>query len=162
MADTQATGKRYALTTHWRLRAPIRRVWDALYDVESWPQWWKYVRSVAELKPGDERGVGALRRYEWSSRLPYRLAFDMRSTVVEAPRLLVGEAQGELSGVGRCTLSEAAEVTLVRYDWEVQTSRAWMNALAPLMAPVFRWNHGQVMAEGGAGLARWLGVELLS
>jgi hypothetical protein len=28
--------------------------------------------------------------------------------------------------------------------------------LAPLLAPVFRWNHGKVMADGGRGLAREL------
>jgi hypothetical protein len=34
--------------------------------------------------------------------------------------------------------------------------------MAPILAPAFRWNHGQVMAEGGRGLARRLGVSLLS
>ena len=37
----------------------------------------------------------------------------------------------------------------------------WMNLLAPLLAPAFRWNHGQVMAQGGHGLAQYLGVPLL-
>jgi hypothetical protein len=36
-----------------------------------------------------------------------------------------------------------------------------MNLLAPLLAPAFRWNHGEVMAEGGRGIARHLGVKLL-
>jgi len=49
----------------------------------------------------------------------------------------------------------------VRYDWQVLTSRAWMNALAPILAPMFRWNHGEVMAEGARGLARYLGVQQL-
>jgi hypothetical protein len=155
------TGKRYALTTQWHLRAPLGQVWDAIYAVETWPQWWSYVLQVVELQKGDGAGVGAVRRYTWSSRLPYQLTFDMRSTVVEPPHLLVGEAIGELTGVGRWTLSGDSMSTRVRYDWEVQTSRAWMNALAPIMAPVFRWNHGQVMAAGGRGLARHLGVALL-
>jgi hypothetical protein len=155
------TQQRYALTTQWHLRAPIGQVWDAIYAVGVWPQWWKYVRSVTELQTGDATGVGAVRRYTWSSRLPYRLTFDMCSTVVQPPHLLVGEAVGELTGTGRWTLCEVASSTSVRYDWEVQTSRAWMNALAPVLAPVFRWNHGQVMAAGGRGLAKHLGVELL-
>jgi hypothetical protein len=37
-----------------------------------------------------------------------------------------------------------------------------MNAGAPLLAPLFVWNHDQVMAEGGRGLARHLGVPLLA
>jgi len=49
---------------------------------------------------------------------------------------------------------------VVRYDWCVRTNRAWMNALAPLLRPVFQWNHDAVMREGGAALARrLLGVE---
>jgi hypothetical protein len=31
-----------------------------------------------------------------------------------------------------------------------------MRALAPLLAPVFRWNHAGVMRAGEAGLARHL------
>ena len=85
----------------------------------------------------------------------------MRSTVVQRPHLLEGEAFGELVGIGRWNLSSEALTTRVRYDWEVVTSRAWMNALAPIMAPIFRWNDGQVMAEGARGLARHLGVRLL-
>lgn len=153
---------RYALVTEWQLEAPIERVWEALYDVASWPAWWPYVLAVKELEAGDATGVGAVRRYTWSSRLPYQLSFNMRSTVVERPHLLEGEAVGELNGTGRWTLTEAAAITRVRYDWNVATSRAWMNALAPLMAPMFRWNHGQVMAAGGRGLAAHLGVRLLN
>src|SRR6202043_2571223 len=102
-------------------------------------------------------GVGAVRRYTWSSRLPYQLSFNMRSTLVQRQHLLEGEAVGELIGIGRWTLSAEALSTRVRYDWQVVTSRAWMNTLSPIMAPIFRWNHGQVMAEGARGLARYLG-----
>lgn len=153
--------KRYQLTTDWQLPAPIEAIWDALYDVATWPQWWPYVQSAVELTPGDAAGVGAVRRYTWTSRLPYSLSFEMRSTIVERPFVLEGEAQGELNGTGRWTLRQEGACVGVRYDWSVSTSRAWMNALAPLMAPVFRWNHGQVMAAGARGLARHLGVELL-
>jgi len=37
-----------------------------------------------------------------------------------------------------------------------------MNALAPLLAPVCGWNHDQVMAAGGRGLAAYLGVTLVA
>ena len=153
--------RRYALTTHWQLGAPVERVWEALVAVEDWPRWWRYVRAVVELEPGDAAGVGSLRRYTWSSRLPYRLSFEMRTTAMQRSRLIEGEAQGDLNGRGRWTLSPAAGGSLVRYDWTVATDKAWMNALAPLLAPVFAWNHDQVMHEGGRGLARHLGVELL-
>ena len=150
------------MTTHWHLDAPIGRVWDALFAVDDWPQWWPYVRAVRLIRAGDATGVGAVRRYTWGSRLPYTLSFDMRSTVVEAPHRLEGEAIGELSGTGRWNLESNAASTRVRYEWTVTTTRPWMNFLAPLLAPAFRWNHGQVMAAGGRGLARHLGTRLLA
>jgi hypothetical protein len=153
--------KRFSLSTLWRLETSADAVWDALYDVQSWPKWWPYVRSVTELAPGDARGVGALRRYTWTSRLPYSLTFEMRATVVERPFRLEGVAVGELDGTGRWTVQHAGSATSVRYDWDVATTRPWMNTLAPLLAPAFRWNHGAVMAAGGRGLATHLGVRLL-
>jgi hypothetical protein len=152
---------RYALVSHWHLDAPIDRVWAALFAVDEWPRWWKYVLEVQEIHSGDAQGVGSVRRYTWGSRLPYRLSFQMRVTVVQRPYRLEGEAFGELIGSGRWSLQAQDATTRVRYDWEVETSQRWMNALAPLLSAAFKWNHGQVMAEGARGLARHLAVPLL-
>lgn len=151
----------YSLTTLWHLDAPIGRVWDALRAVDVWPRWWKYVRAVAEVDPGDENGVGATHRFTWSSALPYQLSFTMCITELVKPTLMAGVAHGDLDGVGRWTLRENSGTTRVQYDWTVRTTQAWMNGLAPLLAPVFRWNHGKVMAAGGVGLAQHLGARLL-
>jgi uncharacterized protein YndB with AHSA1/START domain len=151
----------YVLVTHWHLDAPIERVWDAIVRVEDWPRWWKFVKRVVEIEPGGENGVGSLRRYTWTSRLPYELSFEMRTTSARKPVFLEGVAKGELDGRGRWDLAAESATTHVRYEWSVNTGKAWMNWLAPILAPAFRWNHGQVMAEGGRGLARHLGVKLL-
>lgn len=152
----------YSLVTHWHLDAPVERVWRAIVAVEGWPGWWKYVRSVVELEKGGEDGLGSLRRYTWTSRLPYRLSFEMRVSAVKRPSFLEGVATGELAGTGRWYLAPEGETTRVRYEWTVSTTKPWMKLLAPIMAPAFRWNHDQVMAEGARGLARHLGVRLLS
>ena len=153
--------KQFALTTHWHLDASIDRVWDALATPEDWPRWWRYVRRVETLEPGDADGLGSLRRYTWTSRLPYSLAFAMRTTVVRPPHALEGEASGDLDGKGSWSLQAIGETTRVRYDWTVAVARRWMERFAPLLAPVFAWNHDQVMRAGGEGLARHLGVALL-
>jgi hypothetical protein len=73
-----------------------------------------------------------------------------------------GEAVGELTGTGRWRLAEREGITEVRYDWNVSTTKAWMNLLAPVARPLFKWNHDVVMNWGAEGLARRLGVERLS
>src|SRR5215208_3485306 len=150
----------YRFLTTWCLDAPIEKVWDALYASERWPEWWQGVEDVTVLEAGDENRVGELSRYTWKSALPYRLAFEMRTTRVERPHLVEGQARGELTGEGRWRLFEG-QGTAVTYEWVVVTTERWMNALAPLARPVFAWNHDYVMRRGGEGLARRLGTRLL-
>lgn len=80
----------------------------------------------------------------------------MRLVRVEPHALIEGEAVGELQGTGRWTFSEAGGLTAVRYDWNVSTTKPWMNLLAPLARPVFKWNHDVVMRWGAEGLAAQL------
>ncbi|MDQ3866604.1 MAG: hypothetical protein M3304_07215 [Actinomycetota bacterium] len=78
----------------------------------------------SELDAGDENGLGSVYRHRWRSRLPYTVAFDMRTTRIEALFVLEGEAHGELEGVGRWRLYEG-ETSAVTYEWRVRTTRAW-------------------------------------
>jgi len=153
---------RYEFLTTWVLEAPRDRVWEAIWESARWPEWWRGVERVVELEPGGEDGVGQRSRYTWRSRLPYDLDFEMRTTQVERPHLLEGEATGELSGVGRWRLFEEDSATAVVYEWQVGTTKRWMNALAPLARPAFAWNHDWVMRNGGLGLAGLLGCRLLA
>lgn len=154
--------KDYAFVTSWRFDAPPEAVWDVLVDSHAWPRFWPYVASVEERAPGDASGIGSVRRYTWTSRLPYRLAFDLRVTKIEKPRLLEGEATGELEGLGRWTLTPDGTGTAVRYDWIVRTTKPWMNLLAPLARPAFSWNHDGVMAAGEKGFREELARRALS
>jgi uncharacterized protein YndB with AHSA1/START domain len=142
--------------------APRDEVFQAIWDSERWPSWWRGVESVVKVEEGDEEGVGSLGRYVWKSRLPYRLEFEMRTTKVERPRLMEGEAEGELTGTGRWRVFEESGVTAVVYEWDVRTTSAWMNLLAPVARPFFAWNHDVVMRWGGEGLSRLVGARLLA
>jgi hypothetical protein len=143
---------RYEFLTAWLVPAPIERVWDELFDVASWPQWWKGVTEARELEPGGPGGVGKVFTISWRSFLPYELTFTTTVTRVEQPHLMEGEAVGELTGTGRWRLFHQDGTTAVTYEWNVHTTRAWMNLLAPLARPVFEWNHDYVMRRGGEGL----------
>jgi len=152
----------YAFLTAWRVAAPREAVFEVLHASERWPEWWDGVESVEKLEDGDAEGRGSLGRYAWRSAMRYRLEFEMRITNVERPLRMDGAAVGELTGTGIWRLYEDDRGTAVLFEWRVRTTRWWMNALAPVARPVFRWNHSRLMQAGGRGLARRLGVELLS
>ena len=96
----------------------------------------------------------------WKSLLPYRVEFEVTTTRVERPHLLEGQAVGELEGIGRWRLYEQDGVTAVLYEWNVATTKPWMNRLAPLLRPVFEWNHDWVMAARRRGDRRAAGLPL--
>jgi uncharacterized protein YndB with AHSA1/START domain len=149
----------YSFVTIWRHRAPIDQVYDAIADSLAWPEWWPAVRNVEQVSSGDAAtGVGDVRRYTFKGSLPYTLSFEMAVTAMERPRRLAGHATGELEGEGVWTLSEDAHgVTVARYDWNIRTTRWWMNLLAPLAGGVFKANHDIVMRSGAKGLCDRLG-----
>jgi hypothetical protein len=136
--------------------------WEVLQDPLRWPEWWRGVQRVSELDGGDGRRVGSRYRIAWRSRVPYELEFDFVVRRVDEPCCMEGEAIGQLSGTGEWRLFEQGGVTAVVYDWDVRTSKRWMNVLGPLARPVFEYNHDVVMRWGGEGLARRLGVPLLA
>jgi hypothetical protein len=152
----------YRFLTTWLLEADLEPIWEAIYESERWPEWWRGVLEAEKLKEGDADGVGQEGRYVWKSRLPYELEFFVRTTRVERPHLLEGEASGELAGTGRWRLFEHEGVTAVLYEWNVGATRAWMNLISPVARPIFAVNHDWVMRNGGKGLARLLGARLLA
>ncbi|WP_409241828.1 hypothetical protein [Caballeronia sp. INML3B] len=100
-------------------------MWDAIHDPSAWPHWWACVERVIEVETGARDGVGALHRYTWKGRLPYRVRFDMRVTRVEPLMSLEGEASGDVEGSGCWHFSSQNDVTIVRYEWRVRGSWAW-------------------------------------
>jgi len=147
----------YSFVTNWKIRAPLKHVWEAIFDSDRWPVWWKGVEQVVRLEPATgPHEVGSLRRYTWKSRLPYRLTFTMRMIRVEPLLSIEAQAVGELEGTGRWSFSEDRPVTTVRYDWNVRTTQPWMSLLASVGRPLFVWNHNEVMRQGGEGLAEYV------
>lgn len=156
MRPDGSAAPRYTYVTEWWLDAPPAAVWAALTDVERWPGWWPFVRRVQTLRRGDARGVGAVRRITWGSRLPYGFTLDVECTEADPERSLRGVARGDLQGVGWWQLRPEGTGTAVRYTWQLDVNARWMRWVAPLASPVFRWNHEGVMRAGLAGLRQEL------
>lgn len=152
----------YHVVSEWKLEAPAAAVYEALRRYEHYLQWWPWVRSIRVLEEGRDDGVDTRLEYVVASPLRYTLAFEVRVTKTEPDRLLAADARGQLEGTGTWLLTFDEAVTTARYYWRVHTTRPWMNALAPLARPAFRWAHARVMDEGAAGLARHLDARLVS
>jgi len=151
----------YEFVSVWRLDAPIDSVWNEIKSSERWSEWWKGVISVVELKEGDEDGLGSIRRSTWKSALPYKLEFDSEITRIEPLKLIEARAFGELNGLGLWQFFDEGEgKTRVQYDWRVKTTKPWMNLIAPLARPFFRWNHDVIMRWGEEGLKQRLAASV--
>lgn len=146
----------FDLVSHWRLQAPVERVWAALCDPAGWPQWWPSVRQVSTLREGGPGGVGSLRRIHWSTRLPYRIVIEVEAVESVRHQRLRSRSHGTFDGEGLWLLRADGSCTDVTCVWRVRLGTRWMRWSAPLLAPWFRWNHDRVMRAGEAGLRRLL------
>ena len=60
----------YRFLTTWVLDADPAAVWEAIYETERWPVWWRGVARVTKLSDGDGEGRGAVNRHRWRTRVP--------------------------------------------------------------------------------------------
>lgn len=151
----------YHFVTTWQIEAPLQAVCETICSSRDWPLWWRNVVRVEEIARGDARGIGSVQRYTWQGHLPYRLTFDIRVVHFEPLALIEGIASGDVEGQGRWSFSSEGGVTMVRYEWQVRTTRVWMNLLAPFANPFIKWNHNAVMRQGGVALAQKLNARLI-
>lgn len=158
---TDAMTQQYSFVTHWKMKASLQDVWNAIYNSLEWPQWWKGCISVIEIKENDETGINGIRKYTWKSAMPYRLTFLMQLTQKQSLKRLFGNATGELQGNGEWIFSEQEGIVHIQYNWNIITNKKWMNTFSFLLKPLFKINHNILMNWGGKGLAKKLGTELL-
>jgi hypothetical protein len=151
----------YHFVTVWKYKAPVETIWPYILESEKWPTWWKGVVNVETLENGDENGIGKLQRLTWRSRLPYNLIFEGRTIRIIPLKEIEAIAKGELDGKGVWYLSQEGSITKVQYNWDIVTTKTWMNIMAPVARPFFAWNHDVIMGWGGEGLAKLLGTPLI-
>lgn len=149
----QSVAMQFDLLSEWHFNHPLAAVWDLLHDMEAWPYWWQSVASVEPVRRGGATGVGAIYGLEWRTALPYRIRLETQVIAVEWQRRIEGRACGDLIGHGVWTLSATEGGTRVRYQWIVEVEKPWMRLLAPILRPLFKWNHAIVMERGRRGLA---------
>lgn len=151
----------YRLLTIWRIQAPLEEVYAAIQNSLHWPEWWPGAHRVVQAAHGDASGLNNVRRYSWRGDFPYKVDFEVRATRVERLVAIEGQARGDLEGMGRWHFSRQGPVSVVYYDWQVRSTRWWMNLIAPFARRLFIRNHMRLMQQGAEGLARLLRSPLL-
>ncbi len=149
----------FTFTTEWQFDSPFELVCDAIIQCQSWPQWWPGAERVEKLVAGDADGIGSVHHFTWKGKIPYRFSFTLRVTRYIPGIMLEGVAEGDVTGTGRWNFMRANNITIVHYTWTVSTNRLWMNLLALIAKPIFKWNHDQVMRQGEQGLTHWLRIQ---
>lgn len=157
---------RFILISRWHLSCGVADAWSRIAKPRDWPRWWPQARQVCvEGVACDTPHVGGTALIEWKTRLGYGLKLRVTTTHVLPPFELEGTAEGDLIGRGLWLLEPQAAPAgggvMVTYRWDVRLTRAWMRWCAPLLRPLFAWNHFDVMRAGAMGLARDLGCRLL-
>jgi hypothetical protein len=111
---------------------------------------------VAEIKDShrldDDRFLMRVR-----SLLPYYLEFvSERSRDEPAAGVLEARLIGDLDGFSRWTISADGDGARLVFEEEVVTRKRWLNLLAPIARPAFKFNHALMMRRGEAGLRTFL------
>jgi hypothetical protein len=151
----------YVFVDEWRVASDVATVWAAVRAIERWPHWWPSVVAVAPIGV-DATGSADEWRFEFRTRLPYRMRFHVGLASEEPFRRVATRVSGGVEGTGAWGVQAIPGGTLVRFDWVITPQRRWMQVLSPIARPVFSWNHRALMVEGGEALARRLGVALLA
>lgn len=146
----------YVLTSDWRVGAPLARCWDVLADPAlTWPRWWPHLRT-RDVRAVDGF-VGSSATLVFRTPLGYALRVGLVVESAQPPWRVLVRASGDLEGRGDVVLSALGPaLTHIDVVWDVRTTRPWMNATAPLLAPVFVASHARVMRLGERGLDRYL------
>jgi hypothetical protein len=152
----------YRLVTRFEITAPIQRVWSALSRPEIWVSGWGEVTDILALDPGAPHHEGARHLFRLQALRFATLRFETEITRARAPDIIEWEVSGDLEGRAGWELDDLDELTIGRNTWEVRTTPAWLNAMAPAARSVYRRRQDGLMRRGLEALAAHLGANLLS
>lgn len=147
----------YHFITQWRVQGTREAVYAILNDAPGFKRWWPAVYlDVAEVEPGDHRGVGKIVRLHTRGRLPYTLRWSFQVTEAQHPTGFSLRAWGDFVGVGTWHFDQEGAWVNISFDWRIRADKPLLQYLSFLLKPLFAANHRWAMARGLEGLQREL------
>jgi hypothetical protein len=137
--------------------ARAAEVYEVLARGELLPQWWTDVYLDAVKLSGDpEPRVGDRLRVRARGCLPYELNFIVEAIELEANRRVAVRTRGDFDGLWIADIAERDGGVRVDLVWQVTVLRPILRRLAPLLRPLFAWNHRWTTPRGEQGLIDFL------
>ena len=137
--------------------ATVGEVYDVLAHGELLPAWWKGVYLEAhKLSASSKPTVGDRLRVRARGFLPYQLTFILEAVELSPNKRVVVKTTGDFDGLWSAALSQREGGVHVDLVWEVTVLRPILKRLAPLLRPVFAWNHRWTTPRGEKGLRDYL------
>ena len=131
-------------------------VWGALSAKPfNWSKWWPELKNEHNIVMTDDL-VGSSFSCDWQAPIGYKLRTDIVIDQVIKLKKVSLKSSGDLDGTVTCILTIQGDSTRIDIDWQVDTTKAWMNKLSPFLRPLFILSHHAVMRRGEKGLIEYL------
>ncbi|HEY2044143.1 MAG TPA: SRPBCC family protein [Jatrophihabitans sp.] len=139
----------FSFRSQWQLPVEPQAAYDALADIDRYPQWWPQVRSTRRL---DEHSGELVIR----SALPFSLRV-VATRAVQDPQALTLAAtlSGDLTGHSSWQVNATPSGCTAVFIEEVTADRLF-GASSFLGRRALEWNHAAMMRSGERGLRRHL------
>lgn len=150
---------RYSFVTCWKVKAKMDEVWNAIYDTDHWPEWWKGVEEVKQIQCPNSP---CLHQITTRSNYDRPVSFNLRITSVEKNKFIKAETSGEFKGKAIWEFEEQSDGTImIKYKWNAIQKTSFKNLLSPISSTILQWHHDTVMQWGAKGLANKLHAGLI-
>lgn len=140
----------YHFVTEWFFQAPIKRVWEEITDIESWPTWWQDFKNATIRGSESTLELGSVADCVVRGALPYTLRFSVQVTGFQPPNLLEIKSSGDLVGGGKWVLQRQNGGTASTFYWDAGITIAILDLLGklPFAKAMMEKNHNDMMANG--------------
>jgi hypothetical protein len=132
-------------------------LFDVMSDLRTYARWGALTYLSCETEGPPK--VGQVVKVCVKGPLPFRIRFDLTVAALEAPTAITLTAAGDIDGEWKMRFEPQGPRVTIHSDWQFAPRKAPPAFIAPLLKPVFRWNHTSSTKRAYQGLQPYLDRE---